>query len=408
MRHPGGRGVWKALPLARQRIPFPRGLVPAVLRGSSWASGDPEAIVAEFESAAAKYLGVRHAIAVTSGREALALILQGLRLSPGSAVVVPAFTYHAVPAAVRDLGLRPVFADVDPRTFNLSPESLEECLGRHPETRLVLVTHTFGVQAPVAVLRDLCQKKGIPIGEDRAHEFLRGNQGNLIGVAGFHSLETSKPLSALGGGIAVTDDPDLADRMRRMVGAGRERAVEATRALVRQVFQALITWPPVFALSAYPAARACALVGRDLEDRRVDPARPVLGPTRRRLHGLHAAVGLAALDRLDSENEARIHLAGLLDDLLEPRVLRQRFERRDALWMFTLLPGDRDRLAFHLLRAGIDVKRDLLCDCSRLFGSDLPMPNAASVARRALHLPFHPWLGEADIRRMAEATNRLW
>lgn len=395
------------LPLPRQRVPFPRGLGRAVVRLPPWTwRKDHREVISEFETGAADFLGVRHAVAVVSGREALALILMALGLEPGSTVAIPAFTYHAVPAAIRDLGMRPVFIDVDPGTFNLSPETLADCLGRHPETQVVLVTHTFGVPAPVEELARQCRARGIRLVEDRAHQFVRGGPGSLQGVAGFHSLETSKPLSAMGGGLAVTDEDALADRMRRALVAPRKAIQSVGLAVMRQVTQSLVTWPPFFTAAVYPVARGLALMGRDLEDRRVDPGRRVLSASPQALHPLHAAVALNALGLLDQENARRVRLGALLDELLGPAVRRQAFPRGSPLWMFTILPEQRDRTAIRLLREGIDVKRDVLSDCALLFGSEVSMAGAAFVARRAVHLPFHPWLQEGDIRRIAAAVTR--
>lgn len=397
------------VPLPRQRVPFPRGLGRAMVRLPPWTwQEDHREVVFEFETRAAAFLGVRHAVAVVSGREALGLILGALDLAPGSTVAVPAFTYHAVPAAIRDLGMRPVFIDVDPGTFNVSPTTLEDCLRRHPETRVVLATHTFGVPAPVEELGRQCHARGIRLVEDRAHQFVRGGPGSLHGTAGFHSLETSKPLSAMGGGLAVTDEDALADRMRRSLVVSRKAIPSVGLAVMRQVTQSLVTWPPFFAAAVYPVARGLALMGRDLEDRRVDPGRRVLSASPEALHPLHAAVGQAGLGSLDRENARRVRLGALLDEMLGPSVRRQVLPPGSPLWMFTILPEERDRIARCLLRDRIDVKRDVLSDCALLFGSEVPMVQAAFVARRALHLPFHPWLQEGDIRRIAAAVTRCW
>jgi len=207
-------------------------------------------VVEAFEARAASFLAVPYAVATRSGREALALILRALDLAPGDAVAVPAFGFPAVPAAVRDLGLRPVFVDVRPDTFHLDAGALAGLL-RRSTVRAVIATHTFGDRAPLEEVRGLCEPRGIPLIEDRAHVFASGPEWALTGVAAFHSLETSKPLAALSGGLAVSRE-DALGRRTRAIGTSSEAGFRATaEALARQVSQALVTWCPLFGATAW-------------------------------------------------------------------------------------------------------------------------------------------------------------
>src|SRR3954462_8872925 len=118
--------------------------------------------VSAFEEEFARYLGARHAAGVANGTDALVLALRALGVGPGDDVVVPSFTFYASAEAIALTGARPVFCDVDPRTFCVTPESVRAALT--PRTKAVLVVHLFGNVAPVEEIEAL----GVPVVEDAA------------------------------------------------------------------------------------------------------------------------------------------------------------------------------------------------------------------------------------------------
>jgi dTDP-4-amino-4,6-dideoxygalactose transaminase len=396
--------------LPRQRIPFPGGAATALSRVPfrTWNGTHHQDVIREFEENAARFLGVGYAVALSSGRQALAAILAAMELPRGSAIGVPAFTFHAVPFALRDLGYHPVFLDVDRASFNVGVRELEQGLREAPDMRAVIVTHAFGVPAQVRELAGFCLHRGVYLVGDAAHLFCRGADAVPGETAAFHSLETSKPLSAMGGGLAVTNDPILAGSIRAATRPCPESALSVTRALVRQTAQATATSAPVFRTLLYPLSRALSLLGRDLENRQVDVNASVLEGPPTSLHPFRAALALEGLSGLDRKNDRRRALAGLLAGALGPKVRHQEFgDPAPPLLYFTLLHQSRDRMAGSLLRLGIDTKRDFLCDCAALAGG-LSRPVSAQLAREALHLPIFPSMSDSMALDMADAVNRSW
>jgi dTDP-4-amino-4,6-dideoxygalactose transaminase len=170
--------------------------------------------VSAFEEEFAKYLGAEHVIGVANGTEALTIALRALGVGPGDDVVVPSFSFYASAEAVPPTGAKPVFCDVDPETFCVTPETVKAALT--PNTKAVIAVHLFGNVAPIAEIEAL----GVPVVEDTAQAAgstgPNGRPGALGTIATF-SFYPSKNLGAFGDGGAIsTGDAEIADRVRML------------------------------------------------------------------------------------------------------------------------------------------------------------------------------------------------
>lgn len=190
-----------------------------VAASGRWILG-PE--VEAFERELAAYLGVEHCIGVANGTDALTIALRALGVGDGDGdeVVVPSFTFYATAEAVVNAGARPVFCDVDPRTFCVTRETVERATNER--TRAVVPVHLFGNVAPVPELREL----GPPVLEDAAQAAgaaLGGVRAGALGDAATFSFFPSKNLPCLGdGGAIATSDGEVAARARRLRYHGSE------------------------------------------------------------------------------------------------------------------------------------------------------------------------------------------
>jgi len=183
----------------------------SVLEGGRFILG-PE--VEAFEHEFAAYVGVRHAIGVANGTDAIAIALRAMGVGPGDEVVCPSFTFYATVEATVNAGATPVFCDVDPQSFCVTPETVRAALT--PRTKAVVVVHLFGNVAPVAEIEAL----GLPVLEDSAQATgatLGPRRAGSLGQAATFSFFPSKNLPCLGdGGAVVTDDDDVARLARRL------------------------------------------------------------------------------------------------------------------------------------------------------------------------------------------------
>ncbi len=188
-----------------------------VLRSGMLTQGEK---VKNFEEEFSEYLGVGHSIAVSNGTVALDLALKGLGLEPGDEVISPAFTFIATANTVLYQGSVPVFADVDPRTFNIDPDDLSEKIT--PRTRAVIGVHLYGQPFDAKAVCQICEDHNIALVEDcaQAHGAMMG--GRMAGSfgTGCFSFYPTKNMTTGEGGMITTNDDALADRMRLLRNHG--------------------------------------------------------------------------------------------------------------------------------------------------------------------------------------------
>ncbi len=176
-----------------------------------------------FEREFAQYLGARHAVAVANGTDALAIALLAAGLEPGDEVLLPAHTFHATVEAVYLAGMTPRLADVDPSSLCMSGEYFLRSLTER--TRAVIPVHLYGYPAPLPEIIEPARERGILVIEDAAQAHgcrLQGRHVGTWGTAGAFSFFPGKVLGAFGdGGMVVTNEDDLAAKMRRLRDHGR-------------------------------------------------------------------------------------------------------------------------------------------------------------------------------------------
>lgn len=175
-----------------------------------------------FETETAAYLGVKHAIGVSSGTDALHLALRAAALGPGDEVITSPFTFIATAEAIAYVGATPVFVDIDPQTFNLDPELVRRAIT--PHTRAIMPVHLFGQPADLAPLKQMCDDHGLLLIEDCAQSFgatYAGKQTGSWGALGCFSFFPSKNLGCYGdGGMVVTNDDHLAEQVHMLRNHG--------------------------------------------------------------------------------------------------------------------------------------------------------------------------------------------
>lgn len=214
--------------------------------------------VDELENRWAEYVGAAHSIGVCNGTVALQLALAALGVGPGDEVVVPALSFVATAMAVANQGARPVFADIDPHTFNITAEAVENVLTTR--TTAVMPVHLHGLPAPMDEILDLSRRRGLRVVEDAAQAHgatIHGRSVGTLGELGAFSLQATKNLPTCGeGGLIVTSDDTLAHRIRRLRQFGE--TIEAGEP--RRYVSHEIGWNAK--LSAVQAAFTCAQLDR--------------------------------------------------------------------------------------------------------------------------------------------------
>ncbi len=356
----------------------------------------------------ADYVGMPHGAAVNSGRRGMSLIFEHLGIGEGDEVIVPAYTLGDLLPLVEQHGAKAVPADIDRHTLNVTPESIGRRIS--PRTKAVLALHAFGMPCPIEAIQSICERKGLPLIEDCAHSLgatVGERQTGSFGYAGFYSFEATKPVSTFGGGLVVSRDKALIDRIHGCTAedaedlSSVEKKAKSTRTEQR-LFDTGLAFPFLFLL-AMPQLKG--LMNKVYRSTFHAP------PATIRYAPLQAHLGLGKLPDLAQRIERRNGHAALYRDLLDSRIRMQPIggETRST-WYFLVatVPGDAVRIRRRLLLRGVDAgtREEIADDCAALLGYD-DCPAVAEVYARAVNLPMYDGLEEHDIHRVAAAINAL-
>ncbi len=342
--------------------------VDGVLESQQFINGPA---VAELEHALARRLTAPHAIAVSSGTDAILLALMALEIGPGDEVIVPAFTFFATAGCVARVGAKPVFADIDPRTFNLDPRSVEAIIT--PRTRAVMPVHLYGQCADMEPLCALARRLDLRIIEDAAQAIGATYQSRpacTLGDLACLSFYPTKNLGGFGeGGMVLTSDNELAQTVRRLRVHGESQRYVHER------------------------------IGGNF-----------------RLDTLKAAILLVKLAQLDEFTRRRQANAARYDALLRQANVVTPYaapDRTHVYHQYTILSDRRDELAAFLKARGITTgiyypvplhRQRCFADLGYKAGA---LPVTESACARVLSLPCHPMLEEQDITYVAECISEF-
>ncbi|MGA2934592.1 MAG: DegT/DnrJ/EryC1/StrS family aminotransferase [Methanomicrobiales archaeon] len=331
-------------------------------------------VVAEFERAFASYCGVNHAIATSNGTTALHAALLSAGIGPGDEVIVPSFTFIATATSVSMCGARPVFADVDDRTFTIDPAAVEGLIT--PKTRGVIGVHLFGQPFDIPALARICEDHNLLLVEDAAQAHgstFKGRKMGSFGELACFSFYATKNMTTGEGGMVTTDDAELAGRIRLLINHGqKEKYLHTT-------------------------------LGYNY-----------------RMTDMEAAMGLVQLKKLDGMNAKRAANARYLDQSFRCPGLITPHVRPDSThvyhqYVLKVEKGSRltrDGLVQALAERGVGtaIHYPRPVHDQPLYrgqqGKD-PCPVSSRLASKVLSLPVHPLLSESDLTAIVRAVNEV-
>ena len=319
--------------------------------------------VQAFEQEAAYYLGVKHAIGVASGTDALHLALLAEGIGEGDEVITTAFTFIATAEAIRYVGAKPVFVDIDEKSFNISPAAIEQAIT--PKTKAIMPVHLFGQPVDMDGIKQLCDHYQLKIIEDCAQSFgadINGKQTGSFGNAAGFSFFPSKNLGAFGdGGLVTTQSGETADKLRMLRNHGSKK--------------------------------------RYYHD--------VIG-FNSRLDEMQAVILRIKLKRIDQYNQRRRQAAYLYSQLMAELPLQTPVE--DAIGthvyhQYTLLCDHRDKVmrALQEKQIACAVYYPVPLHKQKVFAGDcenLNLPVTESISERCLSLPICPELTKDNIHKI--------
>jgi perosamine synthetase len=198
--------------------------VTKVLKSGNLAQGS---LVASFESEFSRFVEERNCIAVNSGTSALITALMALEIGPGDEVIVPSFTFAATANSVVLVGAKPVFVDIDSKTFNIDPEEVAQAIT--DKTRAIMVVHLYGLAADMPRILEIAKKHSLLVIEDAAQAHLAKIYKKSVGTFGHaaaFSFYPTKNMTSAEGGMVVIEDPFVARRARLLRNQGMEKRYE--------------------------------------------------------------------------------------------------------------------------------------------------------------------------------------
>jgi UDP-N-acetyl-3-dehydro-alpha-D-glucosamine 3-aminotranferase len=326
--------------------------------------------VTAFENEAAACLGVKHAVAVASGTDALHLALAAAGIGEGDEVITSPFTFIATAEAIRYVGATPVFVDIDPKTFNIDPAAVEAAVT--PKTRAVLPVHLFGQPAEMAPLEELCKRHGLLLVEDCAQSFGAAAGSRMtgsIGALGCFSFFPSKNLGCYGdGGMVTTGSDDLAEQLKVLRNHGS----------------------------------------------RVRYHHSVIG-FNSRLDEIQAVILRVKLKRIDTYTAGRRRVAHLYSDLLQGSAVVPPHEDGKGVHVYhqyTVLTDRRDQIMSALSAAGIAsaIYYPIPLHRQEVFADQfagITLPVAEATADRCMSLPIFPEMTDEQVREVVSVIKSV-
>ena len=325
--------------------------------------------VAELEERIADMSGCKFAVGASSGTDAILNCLMSLGIGPGDEVITTPFTFFATAGCIARVGAKPVFVDIDARTFNIDPSRIEAAVNE--KTRAIIPVHLFGQMADMDPIMAVARKYNLAVIEDAAQSIgatYKGKKAGSIGTAGCFSFFPSKNLGGIGdGGMVVTNDAELAGRLRIMRDHGQDPRYHYK------------------------------YIGGNF-----------------RLDAIQAAALLAKLPHLEQWSQARRRNAAYYDEKFAGTVVRTPYIQPECVSVYNqyvVRVPRRDELVEHLQANGIGCAVYYpvplhLQECFRYLGyKPGDLPESEKAAKEVLALPVYPELTERQRDYVIEAVN---
>lgn len=374
------------------------------------AMGNGQGAVEDLREAVRKKFGVRHVFFSTSGRAGLSAGLQALRLlNPGrDEVLLPAYTSFSVPSAVVNAGLKVSLYDLHPETLAPDLDSLEAALTSN--TLCVVACHLFGYLVDLDPLRDICRANGAALLDDAAQAMgarIGGRLAGTMGDVGLFSLSRGKNMTAVDGGIVLTDRDDVAEGLSAITEVNELKPWALMRQVSNSLALTIMLHPNAYWL---PASLPFLNIGASF----FDPIFPVES-----MDSYRAGLALSVMERLDTLNAGRrnvaVSLLSKLDKLGRVQVIRPLPGAEPVFLRLPLLP-EKDEWPhgrvpeiqkLGVVRSYPLALQDIATLKSHIVGSK-NCPMAALLAKNILTLPTHGFVQDADLMAMADVFNEIF
>lgn len=320
--------------------------------------------IAELEKRLADYIGVKHCIGVSSGTDALLISMMALDIGPGDEVITTPFSFIATAETIALLGAKPVFVDIDEKTYNIAPSLIESAITK--KTKAIMPVSLYGQCADFDAINSIAKKHNLPVIEDGCQSFgatYKGRKSCALSTIGTTSFFPSKPLGCYGdGGAVFTNDDELATKMAQIKNHGQDKRYHHARIGING-----------------------------------------------RLDTIQAAILLAKMDIFEQEVAAREKIGARYSELLKDVATVPYIEEKNSsvYAQYTVQVDDREQFTKKLNDAGIPTAVHYPIPLNKqpaLKQENLNIPISDRLSERVVSLPMHPYLEYAEQKKVVESV----
>ncbi len=370
----------------------------------------------KYEEQFAEWFGGERSFAFWKGRVALYAILKAMGIAPGDEVILPGYTCVMDVNPVKYLGAKPIYVDIEPNTFNINPELLEEKIT--DKTKVILAQHTYGYTCDMDVIMEIAAQRSVPIVEDCCLAFgskYKGKLAGTFGKAAYFSSQWNKPFTTGIGGMAIVNDQNLLQKIEELCSSGmcrpsfKEVAMLAAQLMVYRAFVYPRTTAMIQTVFRFLTSKG-AVVGSSS----TAEFKPIMAEDFfKAMSSVQACSGLSQLKKIKKNISHRKKMADLYDEMLQEKGWPARSYDRSimepVMVRYPLRIGQKEKALADAARAGVELGSWFECP---LHPIETPLKmydytpglcrEAEKASREVINLPLHPRTNEKTIQRTVE------
>lgn len=374
----------------------------------------------KFEKYFAKYIGVKYALSVSSARMALILILDALGLKAGDEIMIASLNYFAIPAAIKSIGIKPVFVDVEEKTGNINPKLIEKKVNKR--TKAVIITHLFGRVCKMNQILPIVKKHRLFLIEDGAQSLgaqINGKKVGSFGHASIFSFSKGKAISCFGGGMITTNSISLVHKIKDKIDSGE---CKSNGEIKKEAFKYLLinffTMPIPYNIFVFPVVKLINLIFKvNIIDILFGETPKTLGVSffknkKTKFTNFQADIGLAQLGLLDKNTQKRIDNSQMLNKFLDKMDVNMEnsFLGEHVYLNHKIIVNDRAIFRQKMLSAGIDTQREDIDACHKLdFLNDFSQncPKSEKLSNKLCGLPNYHHLSKNRLESISRTVENI-
>jgi dTDP-4-amino-4,6-dideoxygalactose transaminase len=360
----------------------------------------------KFEKAFAKYIGVKHAIVVSNARTGLYLLLKVLNVTKNKEIILSSYNFPVISNVIASIGAKPVFVDVDPKTYNIDPKLIEKRITK--KTKAIIVTHIEGLPCDLNPILKIAKKYNLKLIEDCAHSLgaeYKGKKVGSFGDAAIFSFGKGKHLNTFGGGMITTNNSEIAVAVRKEIKSFRPQTnFQIIKKVVSNIGISIFTNPPFSNFIVYPLILLTSFLNIDLITKFFEDKTPFI-PEKYSIKysNFQAAVGIQQLKSIERKIKKRIKIAKILDKRLNKKIKRQipLKNTRHVYLNYSIEVSNREAIRKKLLLHGIDTQPTWMKSCCH----SCPVSN--KLEKTVLYLPIYESLSRDEIEYIIKTFNKI-